>query len=315
MWYIVGAVVFIVVAAVLFLKSRNRREPDLVSIVILRTSPAGLSDASIRAAHRRAYGSEPRIERMPRGPGMVGIALIAPDAPPITVLDSAEAYMSEEEAAETASRAEHPELRRAILEHRSWVSLDAMGIDARRASKEAMSKVHAYLGRLAAEFIDGNSTLLFRPFDNRVGRAGEAEARLLSAGRCDEAFGDADLHAPVTQTRADDPAINGAMQEAARRLPEFVANWKAASSRGPTMIKGRFPAGEGGHEYIWCSVVEETGSGFKGKIENNPVAPGIPPKGTVVEVPLERIVDWAYLSEKNEPVGLFVDRLLMKMNK
>ena len=76
------------------------------------------------------------------------------------------------------------------------------------------------------------------------------------------------------------------------------------------MVKGRFRGDDGSNEYIWCSVVDETDAGFRAKIENNPIAPNIPRQGSMVEVKLDDVVDWVYVNEKNEPVGLFVDRAL-----
>ena len=311
MWYAVGAVgLLVVVGIVVWFFRRSGRDAGMVSIVILRRSPRRLTEADVRGAYRRAFGKEPKVDSAAPHTDVRCMVLLAEGSPPIAVLDSTVGYMSKEEAEDTAARCEHPDVRRALVSHTAWVSIDAAGLSARGIAKESLAKVHALLGKLAAEFIDDDSLLLFRPYDNRVGRADGGAAELLASGQCDAAFQDDDMHTPVSRVSGDDKAVNAAMAEAVSRIPEFLSNWRAASAKGPTLVKGRFRGDDGSNEYIWCSVVDETDAGFRAKIENNPIAPNIAPKGTVVEIKLDDIVDWVYVNEKNEPVGLFVDRAL-----
>lgn len=312
MWYIVGAVVVVLVLLVIIIVIRKRRREGFVSIVMLRDSPRGLTDADIRGAYRRAFGAEARLERMSPDPTTSAVLAISELFPTIGVIDSRRTYLEPEEIEEIAARCEDQDARNGIGTHTAWVSVDLMGVAAGSLSEKELTAAYALLGRLAAELIDDRCLLLYRPFEQRMGRCVPEAAEMLRAGRISELFGDDDLHAPMFHTEKEGPRIHAAIAEARGRLPEFCNAWQEAKLRGPTMIKGRFITGEGGNEYIWLSVIEEAGAGFRATIENPPIDPGIPKKGSVVVVALDDIVDWAYLDKKGKPQGLFVDRVLME---
>ena len=154
MWYAVGAVgLLVVVGIVVWFFRRSGRDAGMVSIVILRRSPRRLTEADVRGAYRRAFGKEPKINSEAPHTDVRCMILLAEGSPPIAVLDSTVGYMSKEEAEDTAARCEHPDVRRALVSHTAWVSVDAAGLSARGIARESLAKVHALLGKLAAEFI------------------------------------------------------------------------------------------------------------------------------------------------------------------
>ena len=306
---------FVLVAvAMVFFWWRRRRARGFgpLSIVMLRTKPRRFTDADIRSAYRRAFSREPELNRLQPDETTDAILLTGESAPPLAVIDSRRLYMEPEELEQVVAACEHPDARTGIQGHKAWVSVDAMGVDPSRISASERQMVYTLLGKLAAELIDDDCTLLYQPAEQRVGRPVPNAADLLRQGRAADLFSDDDLQAPIIHAEAGDEQINAAMAKAKQRLPEFISAWESRGGATEGMVKGRFQGDAGEVEYIWVKVTAMTDHGFRGTIENPPLDPSIPKKGSSVEVKLDDVVDWAYLDEKKRGQGLFVDRLLMK---
>lgn len=200
-----------------------------------------------------------------------------------------------------------------MTDHKAWIAVDAMGID--RSTRQQRSAIYPLLGKLAAEFHDPGCMLLYLPAENRIAQPGLSTETMLREGRIAELFGDDDLHAPISNVSKDDAEISKAIEEARSRLPEFLS---AFESRGPAtkaMFKARFTTQGDEVEVIWLSLQEITDTHLVGTIENRPIHPSLPKKGEKTRVKLDSVVDWAYLDEKQQPVGMFVDRILMRRGR
>lgn len=312
LWVIIASAVIVPALAVAaFLIIRGRRSGGPISVVMLRSTARRISEADVRSAFRRVHRRDPQIQKIPFDPTTDGWLLIDEDLPAIAIIDSRRMYADKADMENAARKHEHAVPRNALINHTAWVSVDAMGVNA-SISKEARAKVYSLLAPIAAELLDDQCMLLYLPAEDRIAEPGTQSEAMLREGRIAELFSDDDLHAPLFQTSKEDEHINRAMDEARARLPEFCAAWERLGAKTKGMVKGRFPTGDASEsEFIWVSVRSMTDAGFEGTIENNPVAPNIPKKGATVTVPLEDVVDWAYLDEQEKPHGLFVDRILM----
>lgn len=311
---IIGAVVFVAVAAILMMRRRGRSGSP-TSIVMFRPSARRLSEAEARAAYRRVFKTEPRLDRITMPDGLAnGFLLVSDAVPPLAIIDSSRVYMTPEEQAATAARFEHPAARNAITGHKAWVSVDAMGSIGFKQEQRAMA--YTLLGPLAAELYDDSCMLLYLPAEKRIAQPGPNVEQMLRDAKIAELFGDDDLHAPIVSVASEDRQINAAIAEAKRRLPEFLNAFERSGPASPALFKAAFPTGDGGSdrtsEYIWMKLTEVGDRELVGTIENQPVHRSIPAKGATARVPLDRVVDWVYMDETNKPRGLFVDRILMK---
>ncbi|MBL8874200.1 MAG: DUF2314 domain-containing protein [Phycisphaerae bacterium] len=313
--YVVVAIVAIVCAFVIliWLKRRNRVQGPF-SIVLFRSLPHTLSEDFIRAAYVRAFGTQPELTKiaLPDGKGTAFVTA-SPQVPPIGVVLASGKYLSDEESAEAARSFEHPAAREAITNHTCWVGVDAMGLD--HAPAEHLGTVHLPLAKLAAEFYDDNCSLLMLRATNRIAAPGDYVEVKLKQGRLDELFGDERLHAPMFHVEADDAAIERAKDEARKRLPEFLHQCRTRGIDAKPLFKAGFPTTSDSREFIWLSFSAFQGNDLVGIIENEPIDPAVPRKGASVVVTLPDIIDWAYVDEHDQPVGIFVDRVLMNRSR
>lgn len=316
MWIGIGlACVLGVLGLVVWVVRRQRRKNDgPISIVMFRITPRRLSEADVRSAFRRALKHEPNVQRIPIDEHTYTFLLDCEELPPLVVVDSARTYFEPEDLETIAGSLENPESRRAMLESKAWVSVDAMGVNA-TLPREARERVYTLLAPVAANLIDDACTLLYQPAESRAARAdgvGGRSEQLLRENKLDELFGNNDLLVPVYGVEKSDAKVNKAIEEARKRIPEFCSAWEARGTAGQPMVKGRFATDEeDGAEYMWISVTDMTDAGFVGVVENSPLAEGLPAKGQTVTVKLDDVVDWAYLDENEQPQGMFVDRVLM----
>lgn len=313
MWYIVGTlIVLLALALLVVLVLRARRRPPLVSVVLLRSAKPVLSKEQLVNAYRRAYDAEPRVEPLSLDEHSTGYLFIPHDGPPVAVIAAGRPYMTPEEASDTAAKLEHPAARKAMTAHVGWYAVDAFGIPAGTKPDE-LALVHGYIGRLAAELIDDQTLLLYLPARERIGEVLPQTVTLLRKGKIGEVFADDSLHAPIINVDTSDAAIEKAKEEARRRLPECLEAFKAGRTN-MAMVKAQFDAsvdGKTGNEYIWMMLKSVEADGITGTLANPPLDKAIGSKGDTVSVPIERIMDWAYIDKQKNPHGLIVEKILM----
>lgn len=310
-WILGGVGVLALAVFIGVLAARRRRAAGPVSVVLLRSSHRSLTPSEVRSAYRRAYSREPDVrEPFPGQQVPQTYVLLAEGMPNLAVLSCDGAYLAPEEAEKAAGSIESEIVRRALREHRAWISVDAFG--AGGLNRGLRARVHALLAKLAAELYDDGCVLLFLPAEDQVAAPGENVVAMLREGRIAELFGDHELHAPMFGVADDDAEIERAIEEARRRLPEFLGAFERRSSSEPFLFKARFVTSSGGIEVLWLSLVEVRRDGLVGIIQNPPVAKNIPRKGERATCPLDHVVDWVYADEQGQGQGLFVDTILLK---
>ncbi|MBL8765329.1 MAG: DUF2314 domain-containing protein [Phycisphaerae bacterium] len=307
-----GAAIGLLVIVTLWMKRRRAKDTGPISIVVLRRTPRGLTEADVRGAIRRALDVEAQLAPLDMPDGRTrGFIATADGLPPIAVIDSARTYCEPDERENEARGFEDERARDAYLAHAAWVSVDALGIDT-LPPRDIRDKIYdQFLGKVAAQLIDDDSVLLYLACENRVGLITPETADLLAGQNVAAVFGDDSLQQPLIHVAPDDRAINAAMQMARDRLPELVQAWTTLGATSTALVKGAFTAADGETEYMWVKVTAATPAAITGTVANRPAHKDLPPEGAVVELPPERIADWMYIDKKQQPQGGFVERLLL----
>lgn len=196
-------------------------------------------------------------------------------------------------------------LRKIILDHRAWLSVDAMGVGA----DEDTSAHYARISKLLAELANDAVLGLFQPASQRLTPWDtELAERLRRGENLAELF--QIKQAPVVQISENDPRMKAAVAEAHERWPEFVAAFKARPPGGNYAVKAAVTR-EGNTEFIWIEVIGLEPEFIHGKLANDPVDLGGLKLGDQVEVPLSALNDWTYSrAEGEEPAGLFTVKIL-----
>lgn len=316
-WIVAGVVlvvvvIVVVVLAYLLLRPTERSSDGPVSIVLFRKTPRRLTEVEVRGAVRRVLGIEAKIERIEIDQQTSAFMVVSEKVPPLCVVDSARTYLEPEDIESEARRAEDPDLRRAIAEHKAWVSVDAYGTDG-KLSKELRGRMYSdVLGKVAAEFLDENCLVVFAPAEDLFGRITEKTAELLSGGGVAELLNDADLNMPVVHVEEEDGGVNRAVEEARRRLPELIAEFKQRGEESCATVKARFVDDQGAVEHMWAIVKTIESDGLSVEIANRPISAKLPQRGEVVKVAHDEVSDWMYFDERMKPVGMFVEKILNK---
>lgn len=308
-WVGLGVAVVLLVGVLLWLRARRRSQGPL-SIVMLRDRPRTLSEAEVRQAYRLSVNQDAEVHRIEVDEHTTGFGVSGKEGgPPVYVICSHRTYVDDPN--DVAGGAEHQDVRRAIREHKAWISVDGVGLEGVRDA-EVIGGAFILLSRIASHFLDDGTTLLYQPASGRIGLASPQVGALLAAGDYAQVFAADEPNTPIVRAEPGDKRIAAAMDEAQRRLPEFIDAIKRLGEAGKPLVKIRFESsvdGQTGNEYIWCTVVRASPTTFTVTIENPPLDPTLGQKGDKITVTHDRVVDWAFVDGKKVH-GMFVERLL-----
>src|SRR6266478_6367177 len=193
-------------------------------------------------------------------------------------------------------------LRKVVLEHRAWLSVDAYGMN-------EDEDPYQYIGKLVASLVDTDCLALYSPATDQITIYDPAMEETLRGPQPLEVF-DQNPFVPVTSISEDNPDFKAAVEEAKRRWPEFVA---AFEKRQPDQVFGvKVPFQDGDDtEFMWISVSAIEGDSILGKLDNDPVDVKTVKAGDQVRIQLADLNDWAYM-EENEMKGGFTVKILTK---
>lgn len=314
LWISLGVAAVLVVAIVAFLivRARRSRNEGPVSIVLFRREPASMTESDVRGAVRRAIGITANIEVINLDPTTRGFLMAADGLPPIAVIASTRTYIDPADAPRAAEGSEDPRLREAILGHKAWVSVDAMNLDTIPPEEMRHAIYDRFLARIAAEFVDDQTLVLYAPAEGRFAAATPDLAERLAKGPTAEILGDDQINTPIIGIEDDDKAINAAIQTARKRLPELILAFESRGQASEAIVKAGFPHKDGGQEHLWGKITGIEDGAIVAVIMNEPAYPGVPKKGERVSIRPDDVSDWAYFDETGEGQGMFVERLLHK---
>lgn len=310
MAWLIGIGAAVLGIAVFLIWRRRRQTEQLVSIVMLRAAPRRLSESEARGAIRRAWqGLHGDIDVMqgpspdPQSTGTFVVALNG--APVFYIIDAARPY--EDDPGETAMQFEHRGAREAYAGHQAWLSVDIVG---GMPPKDMREVIIAILGRIAAELLDEQCTLIFAPALQRFALPSAETEEKLRSGMPLEIFGDSDVNTPIIRVGSDDERVNRAMEEARRQWPKFVEIWRRSGQACSPIVKGRFEH-PNGNEYMWIEVTGVDSGTVTGVLVNEPAHVTSVATGQTVTVAVDDVVDWA-CRDGEEPVGMFVEKILRR---
>jgi uncharacterized protein YegJ (DUF2314 family) len=300
-----------------WLKSRfsRKKEPGPVAFVWLLDEPRLLDAPTIQRIVEQELGVS--ITSEPKGDEpMAEAGNFVVGQPPNFVVHIDEhmlllnclpvPYMQNPERA--AERIEELRLRKAVAEHRAWVSADLLG----EYEGEALEKGLGIIGRLAAALADNRCLALYLPHADRLVPYDPELLSKLREPNPMQALGWE--MSPVVSISGDDPAMKGAVAEARERWPEFVEAFRSPKP-GQEHFAVKLPITDGKNtEFIWVSVASIEGDEILGDLANQPVDLRFMKEGDRVRGKLEDLNDWAWL-EGEEMVGGFTSKVLMEAQR
>jgi uncharacterized protein YegJ (DUF2314 family) len=289
-------------------------DAPMVSLVLLLKQPRYLEAPVLAEILRAAWdvtfsvsaADEKKSENTSGQPWIIGqnpIFMVNTGGAMFVVHNHERLYFGEVE--NLAEKVPDLRLRTIILEHRAWLSVDAMGVSGEAETAAAYKKISRALAELADDTVLG----LFQPEANRLTPwEPSLEAQLRSGENLDELF--ALKQAPVVQISNDDPRMLAAVTEARQRWPEFVAAFGARRATGNYAVKAPVTRGDN-TEFIWLEVIGLEPEFIHGKLANDPVNLEGLKLGDQVEVAVAELNDWTYRhTEAEDPAGLFTVKVL-----
>ena len=197
-------------------------------------------------------------------------------------------------------------VKKAVLEHQAWISVDLLHW---YAEGDPTSTAYRMIARVVAELADDNVLAVLDTNSQRVFAYGPETERKL---RSDDPVAELrrPFYAPVITVDSEDPAMEAAVAEARKRWPEFVAAFehRPADDEAPFLVKAPFGEGDA-VEFIWVKVTGIENDMIYGTLGNEPVDVPSLQEGDRVTVHTADVNDW--LCVKNEqPVGGFTIQVL-----
>jgi uncharacterized protein YegJ (DUF2314 family) len=283
-----------------------------VYVLLFRNAPIELTEDMVRGAYEKAFQITPRVKGVPTSDGLSFIAM-APKGPPLAFIRGNRPRTSPEATNRLASELRDPAAAKGVREHTSWISVEAIANEPPPSDMQLLQTIQMMLSCAASSFVDKNTTVVMLPLTSRAVAVNPETKTQLFEMRLHALFNYGNADNAVFSAGTRDPAIDKAIEEAQRRLPEYLLAMRDAGKPGAGIFKAKFVFSEDGHsgsEYIWMSYAGADDGKLHGVIENDPVATSLPKKGSRVTVRQSDVVDWFYLDKNNKPVGMFVERVL-----
>lgn len=292
------------------MRMRSRTEPRVASIALLLDQPALLDEPRIAAAVERATGK--LVEAGERADGRSCVAgrsplfLLRLEERLYVVHDSPIPYFHDPAIAAAAfGPTPHGE---ALRDHVAWIAIDAAdGRDGPRDHAEA----YRTIGRTLAELWSDRVTALALPEAHRV---------LPAMPRAFDALRDEDPFSRLLQlagdvavrVECDDQEIAGAIEEAKRRWPEFLAAFRSLPAPVEKLVLVRWADG-GSHEHLWGIVHRIEGERITCTIDNEPNVVRNVQADDCVVVGVDQVLDWMWCEGARRVGGFTVAVLERRM--
>jgi uncharacterized protein YegJ (DUF2314 family) len=318
-WTVMALILVGVSLGVLMLWSNWRksvRDEQFVSFVWLRKKHLRMSAREVAKLVGGVTGEEMTYLRVP-GPGNVcempgaesnrSMFVVGYNPAPMGFITCGMPYF--EDVKEAAEEAKELRIRKAILEHKAWMAIDALDNEGNQGALGAKETMRL-LARIAADMADEDCLLLIvRP----AALAYHYSAETLEALRSEDPLKalQAALAVPVIPVADDDEKMIAARDEARRRFGEFKASFAAGKAGVKHSIKAPVSAG-GNREFIWINVSRIEEGRIYGTLGNDPVNLAGLKCDDPVDVAVEDLNDWVIYEEKTgEMTGGFTTKVLM----
>jgi len=195
-------------------------------------------------------------------------------------------------------------LRKAVMEHTAWLSVDAMvppqnGEDPYRA-----------IGKLLAELVGDDCVAILAP---ELQQMNPWEPHLEDVLRSNDPLEAVRTvsQVPVVAIRDDDPLMKAAVAEARARFSEFVGAFEQRDDEQMFAVKAPFVEGKA-KEFMWLQVGGIENGIIYGTLDNDPVDLKKLHAGSRVRVRTSELNDWIYRTSGEELVGGFTIEAVKK---
>jgi uncharacterized protein YegJ (DUF2314 family) len=309
---ILTIVLFVVVlgaAALFFARRRRSDDPQPVSIVLLLSQPKPLNAQFL--AHHIGQTADREVPILPLdGPpqpdDVTGVPgdFVAGASPHFVISLDRVIYLAHtvsepywRDSARIAAPVQELRLRKAIEDHRAWLSMDILHPEA------ATPETYRIVGGTLARLIGDECLALFHPPTGRfaLGDATDLAEKLRQADPVEALF--SQFHtAPVVAIDDNDPRMIAATAEARRRFPEFEQAFHEGSA-SLYSAKARIES-NGRAEHLWVEVERIADGHIHGRLGNDPVNLEGLRHGSPVDFPIDIVEDWAYV-RGGESTGMF----------
>ncbi len=284
--------------------AKRERDKPLISLVQFRRVPNNfLTDKKLADIAQRLWG-----DQMPKQEGEAWLAMgkspsFIVNAPGMTFLVNNFSKRYFEEGDDPGAEMDELRLRRALETHTAWLSIDLLHM-----ADDARSREDAYplIAKFFAELLDDDCLAIYTPESGRILAYEPTMIEKLRGPNPLEVFAELTF-APVIQITDDDPRMKAAVEEARRRWPEFV---EAFNAKGGEHFSIKAPVtADDNTEFIWVQVERIDGETIHGRLANDPVALGEMKLGDPIEIPLENLNDWNYVTKEEFKGGFTVQVL------
>jgi uncharacterized protein YegJ (DUF2314 family) len=291
-------------------REANQEDQPILAVVLLLREPITLTEEDLHGAILSAWGFDIGLtdeDSKEKGLLVVGMptSVITREGQLFLVHSVARHYTEDPE--QIAAGMKDLRLRQIILEHKAWLSVDVIRSDAPpEAERVGLYRLMCWLAR---EFLSNNCLGVYLP-ETALLKA--SDEYLVEAMGSDDPLRAISQLADVPVVQAEDEELmDAAVDEARRRLPEFV---RAFHSRTPDQffsVKAPFEDEKHG-EWMWVRVLSIAGNTFTGELGNAPVYLKNVREGDIVTVKADEIGDWLYILNEREKVGGFSIPVVLK---
>jgi uncharacterized protein YegJ (DUF2314 family) len=263
------------------------KDHEFVAIVVFLCDHRPLPNSELQSAAQRAWPStvakpgETQFYATGDGP----IRIVKASGHVFNVLIGAKRYGHEPE--EFAKSIEDLRIRRIILEHKAWFSVDYMG------GPTGISSGKKYLAcaKLAAELIPANCMGIYLPDKELILPFSEKLVGTLRNLKSVRNFQDlAEL--PVLEFTDEEAAA--AASTAREKWPEFLRAFDEKSGDDQFFVKKRFVEAEN-VEFMWVRVAEIESDRIFGTLDSSPAAVSKLKTGDPLRLQANEIEDWLYI--------------------
>jgi hypothetical protein len=260
-------------------------DKPMTSIVLLRRKPKPLDNRILLEHLRDAWDDKRKLdeeELFVAGDGPLHI--VKSPQGMWMVHNHARPYFDVENPAE---RMPELRLRKALEDHKAWLSVDLMHGFLRDLPLEVY---YPYIFRLIRELADDDTLAILRPETGDINVWSDEVANSLGSIEPLEEFA-TPVHSPVISVSDQDLRMKDAVEEARRNFETFRRHW---AGRGPQdSFLAKIPLREGG------------------TLANEPVNVEGHHLGDRIETPVGDIYDWAIAKHgAGAPLGLFTERIV-----
>ncbi len=286
-------------------------EKKLISLVLWLSEPRYLDSVILQRQASEAFGEEIGSDDPEAHEFVIGESpsfVIAFRGLTFLVNNFDRPYIETPEAEALAKEFKDLRMRKAILEHKGWLSVDLLG----EVEPGQLPEIYRYLGKLTATLADTDCLAIYSPATNQINVYDSDLEQQLRGPNPLEVFS-VMAKVPVIEIADDDPRMQAAVEEARRRWPEFVAAFKKRRTDQHFAVKAPFHDQEN-TEFMWATVTGIRDDVIVGVLDSDPVDIKNVALGDRVQIRLADLNDWAYTSGE-EMVGGFTVAVLREIQE